>query len=41
MKSWPDTFNLPAMHIYKIKAGKIYDIEAIGITLPYGTRGWE
>jgi hypothetical protein len=39
--SWQGTFNLPAMHIYKIKKGKIYDIEAIGFTLPYGTRGWE
>jgi len=26
----------------KIKQGKIYEIEAIGFTLPYGTRsGWE
>ena len=42
MPSYQATFNLPAMHIYKIKAGKIYDIEAIGFTLPYGTRsGWE
>jgi hypothetical protein len=30
------------MHIYKIRNGKIYDIEAIGMTLPYGTKpGWE
>ncbi len=28
-------FNLPAMHIYKIKKGKIYEIEAIGFVLPY------
>jgi hypothetical protein len=36
------TFNLPAMHIFKIKKGKIYDIEAIGFTMPYGTKsGWE
>jgi len=41
MPSYQGTFNLPAMHIYKVKAGKIYDIEAIGFTLPYGTRGWE
>jgi hypothetical protein len=42
MPSFQGTFNLPAMHIYKIKAGKIYDIEAIGFTLPYGTKsGWE
>ena len=40
--SYQGTFNLPAMHIYKIKKGKIYDIEAIGFTLPYGTKsGWE
>jgi hypothetical protein len=38
--SWQGTFNLPAMHIYKIKKGKIYDIEAIGFTVPYGTQGW-
>jgi hypothetical protein len=42
MSSYQGTFNLPAMHIYKIKKGKIYDIEAIGFTLPYGTKsGWE
>jgi hypothetical protein len=42
MPSYQGTFNLPAMHIYKIKKGKIYDIEAIGMTLPYGTKsGWE
>jgi hypothetical protein len=40
--SYQGAFNLPAMHIYKIKNGKIYDIEAIGFTLPYGTKsGWE
>lgn len=39
--SYQSTFNLPAMHIYKVKAGKIYDIEAIGFTLPYGTKGWQ
>jgi hypothetical protein len=40
--SYQGAFNLPAMHIYKIKKGKIYDIEAIGFTLPFGTRsGWE
>ena len=41
MPSFQGTFNLPAMHIYKVKAGKIYDIEAIGFTVPYGTKGWE
>jgi hypothetical protein len=40
--SYQGTFNLPAMHIYKIRKGKIYEIEAIGFTLPYGTKsGWE
>jgi len=40
--SYQGAFNLPAMHIYKIKNGKIYEIEAIGFTLPYGTKsGWE
>lgn len=40
--SWQGTFNLPAMHIYKIRNGKIYEIEAIGFQLPYGTKsGWE
>jgi hypothetical protein len=42
MPSFQGTFNLPAMHIYKIKQGKIYDIEAIGFTMPYGMKsGWE
>jgi hypothetical protein len=42
MPSYQGTFNLPAMHIYKIKNGKIYDIEAIGLTMPYGLKlGWE
>jgi len=36
------TFNMPAIHIFKIKKGKIYDIEATGLVLPYGTKtGWE
>jgi hypothetical protein len=40
--SYQGTFNLPAMHIFKIKKGKIYDIEAIGFSMPYGTKsGWE
>jgi hypothetical protein len=42
MPSFQGTFNLPALHIYKVKAGKIYDIEAIGFTMPYGMKsGWE
>jgi len=35
------TFNLPAVHFYKIKSGKIYEIEAIGFMMPYGVKsGW-
>ena len=42
LPSYQGVFNLPAMHLYKIKNGKIYDIEAIGFTLPYGIKsGWE
>jgi hypothetical protein len=40
--SYQGTFNMPAMHFFKIKNGKIYDIEATGLVLPYGTKtGWE
>ena len=36
------TSNLQAGDIFKIRAGKIYDIEALGVSLPYGTKsGWE
>ncbi|MDM7995776.1 MAG: hypothetical protein QUT30_08865 [Acidobacteriota bacterium] len=42
LPAYQGLFNLPAMHIYKIKNGKIYDIEAIGFTMPYGLKsGWE
>jgi hypothetical protein len=35
-------FNMPAMHFFKIKKGKIYDMEATSLLLPFGTRsGWE
>jgi hypothetical protein len=35
-------FNLVAMHIYKIRNGKLYEIEAPGAVLPYDTKtGWE
>ena len=35
-------FDLPAAHIFKIKNGKIYDIEAIGYIAPHGIKnGWE
>ena len=40
--SYQGTFNLPAVHFYKIKKGKIFEIEATGFQLPYGTKsGWE
>jgi hypothetical protein len=40
--SFQGAFNLPAMHIFKVKKGLIYDIEAIGFLTPYGTKsGWE
>ncbi|MBN1996201.1 hypothetical protein JW935_01530 [candidate division KSB1 bacterium] len=35
-------FDLPAAHIFKIRNGKIYDIEAIGYIAPHGIKnGWE
>ena len=35
-------FDLPAAHIYKIRSGKIYEIEAIGYMAEHGvTTGWE
>lgn len=35
-------FDLPAAHIFKIKGGRIYDIEAIGYIAPHGIKnGWE
>jgi hypothetical protein len=35
-------FNLAAMHIFKIRNGKLYEIEAPGAVLPYDTKsGWE
>ena len=35
-------FDLPAAHIYKIRNGKIYEIEAIGYMAEHGvTTGWE
>jgi hypothetical protein len=34
-------FNFPSIHFFKIKNGKIYDIETIGVSVPYGTKfGW-
>ena len=35
-------FDLPAAHVFKIRGGKIYDIEAIGYMADHGiTNGWE
>jgi hypothetical protein len=35
-------FNLAAMHVYKIRNGKLYEIEAPGAVLPYNVKsGWE
>ena len=40
--SYQGTFNMPAIHFFKIKNGRIYDIEATGFMVPYGTKsGWE
>jgi hypothetical protein len=40
--AYQGVFNMPAMHFFKIRKGKIYDIEATGLVLPYGTKtGWE
>ncbi len=40
--SYRGLFNMPAMHFFKIKKGKIHEIEATGLVLPYGTKtGWE
>ena len=36
------TSNLQAGEIFKIRGGKIHEIEALGVSLPYGTKsGWE
>jgi len=35
-------FNLPAAHVFKIRDGRIYDIECIGYGAKYGVKnGWE
>lgn len=40
--SFQGTFNMPAVHFFKIRNGKIYEIEATGLVLPYGANtGWE
>ena len=35
-------FDLPAAHIFKIRDGKMHEIEAMGFTMPYNSKtGWE
>lgn len=35
-------FDLPAAHIYKVRGGKIHEIEAMGFSMPYNSKtGWE
>ena len=35
-------FDLPAVHIFKIRDGKIHEIEAMGFLIPYNSKtGWE
>jgi hypothetical protein len=35
-------FDMPAIHIYKVWGGKIHEIEALGIVMPYmSATGWE
>jgi hypothetical protein len=37
-----ETFDLPAMHIYKIWGGQIHEIEAMGFMAPHNApSGWE
>lgn len=37
-----DPFDMPAIHVYKIRGGQIHEIEAIGIVIPYDSpTGWE
>jgi hypothetical protein len=36
-----EPFDLPAMHVFKIRGGKIYEIEAMGFMTPYmSPNGW-
>lgn len=35
-------FDMPAAHIFKVRNGKIHEIEAMGIVMPYDSKtGWE
>jgi hypothetical protein len=34
-------FNFPSVHFFKVRKGKIYEIETVGISMPFGTKpGW-
>jgi hypothetical protein len=34
-------FNFPSVHFFKVRKGKIYEIETVGISVPFGTKpGW-
>jgi hypothetical protein len=34
-------FNFPSVHFFKIRNGKIYEIETVGVSVPYGMKpGW-
>jgi hypothetical protein len=36
-----DPFDLPAAHVFKIRGGRIHEIEAMGVTMPYMSKnGW-
>ena len=35
-------FDFPSAHIYKVRGGKIHEIEALGVSMPYNSpTGWE
>jgi hypothetical protein len=37
-----EPYDLPAAHVFKITGGRIHEVEAIGIFIPYGSpTGWE
>lgn len=37
-----DAFDLPAAHVFKIRAGEIHEVEAMGFAAPYNSpSGWE
>jgi hypothetical protein len=37
-----NAFDFPAAHIYKVSGGRIHEIEALGVSMPYQSKtGWE